>query len=275
MNRAAGPNPAVGRDPAEESLPRCVEHLLGERPGAAPSGRVAIGEWLAARGFALAPVADPQSFSMAGAFLARSEGGWTVVFGIPPGTLFDPAGAAKPAYSPLEAAVLAPLELGVYLGGDAREPGTGRVEAIAIATAKEEPMRSLDRARAIAGVGLEGDRYAAGAGTFSSRGGTGRSLTLADSAALAALAADGVELDPLDARRNLVVGGVDLDALIGRRFRVGEVECLGARRCEPCAHLERLTGPGVLRALVHCGGLRADLMSDGEIRVGDEVVALD
>lgn len=275
MNRAAGPNLAVGGDPADESLPRCVEHLLGERPGSAPSGRAAIGEWLAARGFALASVADPASFSMAGAFLARGEVGWAVVFGIPPGTLFDPAGAAKPVPSPLEAAVLAPLELSGYTERDERVPGTGLVEAIAIATAKEEPMRSLERARAIAGAGLEGDRYARGEGTFSTRGGSGRSLTLVDSAALNALAAEGIELDPIDARRNLVVGGIDLDALIGRRFRVGAVECLGARRCEPCAHLERLTGPGVLRGLVHRGGLRADLLSDGEISVGDDVVALD
>jgi MOSC domain-containing protein YiiM len=68
-----------------------------------------------------------------------------------------------------------------------------------------------------------------------------------------------------------VVSGVALDALLGRRFRVGEVECLGQRRCEPCAHLQRLTRPGVLRALVHRGGLRADVVRGGEIRVGDAV----
>jgi MOSC domain-containing protein YiiM len=88
------------------------------------------------------------------------------------------------------------------------------------------------------------------------------------------LAAGGVEITPSEARRNLVVRGVSLDDLIGRRFRVGEVECFGQRRCEPCAHLERLTRPGVLRGLVHRGGLRADVLSDGEIRVGDRVEAL-
>jgi MOSC domain-containing protein YiiM len=78
----------------------------------------------------------------------------------------------------------------------------------------------------------------------------------------------------VEARRNLVVRGIALDDLIGRRFRVGEVECVGQRRCEPCSHLERMTRPGVLRSLVHRGGLRADVLSDGEIRVGDRVEAL-
>jgi MOSC domain-containing protein YiiM len=60
-------------------------------------------------------------------------------------------------------------------------------------------------------------------------------------------------------------------AVIGKRFRVGPVECLGQRRCEPCAHLERLTRPGVLRGLAYRGGLRADVLSGGEIRTGDRV----
>jgi MOSC domain-containing protein YiiM len=84
-----------------------------------------------------------------------------------------------------------------------------------------------------------------------------------------------VGLEPIEARRNLIVRGVDLDALRGRRFRVGAVECLGQRRCEPCAHLERLTRPGVLRALAHRGGLRADILRGGELHVGDPVQALE
>ena len=88
------------------------------------------------------------------------------------------------------------------------------------------------------------------------------------------LSAKGVELSPIEARRNIVVRGIALDDLIGRRFKVEEVECYGQRRCEPCSHLERLTRPGVLRGLVHRGGLRADVLSDGEIQVGDRVEAL-
>jgi MOSC domain-containing protein YiiM len=134
----------------------------------------------------------------------------------------------------------------------------------------QAPLRSVERAQAIAGRGLLGDRYADGAGTFSPSGGRGRDLTL-----VAAEVLEDVGLEPVEARRNLIVRGVDLDALRGRRFRVGAVECLGQRRCEPCAHLERLTRPGVLRALAHRGGLRADILRGGDLRVGDPVEALE
>ena len=65
--------------------------------------------------------------------------------------------------------------------------------------------------------------------------------------------------------------GIDLNALVGKRFVIGEVECVGQRLCEPCAHLERLTEPGTLRGLIHRGGLRADVLTDGTLRVGDEI----
>ena len=97
---------------------------------------------------------------------------------------------------------------------------------------------------------------------------------MVEAEALDELAAGGVDLAPVDARRNLVVRGISLDGLIGQRFRVGEVECFGQRRCEPCTHLEKLTRPGVRRGLVHRGGVRADVLSDGEIRAGDAVEAL-
>lgn len=196
------------------------------------------------------------------------------MFGVPPGPIFDPLGIAASGEPPLEASVIAPLEL------DRRDPTSrptsiGRVDVIAIAAHAEGPMKALDSAVAVAGAGLEGDRYAAGAGTFSVRGGSGRDLTLVDAAAIEELNAAGVSLAAIDARRNMVVSGIDLDGLIGRRFRIGEVECRGARRCEPCSHLQRLTEPGVLRGLVHCGGLRVDLLSGGEIHLGDSVEALE
>lgn len=256
---------------AEGSLARCVAELLGVESGVVPGDPDDLAEWLAGRGLIRVGVADPAGFVMAGRFLARFEGGWAVMFGVPPGPIFDPGGVAEG--TPMEASVLAPLELPpTPLTGD---PKVGRVELIAIATAAEQPMKGFERATAVAGSGLEGDRYAAGVGTFSRRGGSGRDLTLVEAEALAELGERGVKLDALEARRNLVVSGIDLDALIGRTFRVGEVECLGARRCEPCAHLERLTEPGVLRGLVHRGGLRADLLSGGEIRVGDVIEAVD
>lgn len=258
---------------AEASLGRCVAELLGAEPGAVPSEPGALADWLGERGLIRVPVADPAAFAMAGRFLARFVDGWAVMFGVPPGAIFDPAGVANRGEM-LEVFVLAPLELPA-VARPSESPGSGRVEAIGVAEAAAGPMIAVDSAIAVAGRGLEGDRYVTGAGTFSRPGRSGNDLTLIEAEALAELAERGVELDPLDARRNLVVSGTDLDSLIGRRFRVGEVECRGARRCEPCAHLERLTLPGVLRGLVHRGGLRADLLGGGEISVGDEVVAID
>jgi MOSC domain-containing protein YiiM len=74
-----------------------------------------------------------------------------------------------------------------------------------------------------------------------------------------------------EARRNVITRDVDLNALVGRRFRVGDVECFGQRLCEPCAHLERLTTKGVLRGLIHRGGLRADVLTDGRIGIGSAI----
>jgi MOSC domain-containing protein YiiM len=145
---------------------------------------------------------------------------------------------------------------------------SGRVEAIAVAPVAEAPMALLDHATAHAGRGLEGDRYVGGAGTFSNPHSRGHDLTLIEAEVV-----DVLGVAPEIPRRNVVTRGIDLNALVGRRFRVGEVECEGQRLCEPCAHLQRLTEPGLLRALVHRGGLRADIVSGGVIRVGDPVVA--
>jgi MOSC domain-containing protein YiiM len=159
------------------------------------------------------------------------------------------------------------------------EPGSGTdsvgvIELIALAAGAEGPMKAVSAAEAIEGRGLLGDRYERQAGTFSNPRGSGYDLTLVEAEALEELSAKGVELSPIEARRNIVVRGIALDDLIGRRFKVGEVECFGQRRCEPCSHLERLTRPGVLRGLVHRGGLRADILSGGRIRTGDSVETL-
>jgi MOSC domain-containing protein YiiM len=150
------------------------------------------------------------------------------------------------------------------------------VEAIYLAGEAAAPPRPVARVRAIAGRGLDGDRYAAGVGTYSGRPGTGRHLTLIEAEAVEGLVLpDGARLDPADARRNLLTRGITLDTLLGRRFTVGEVECVGRRRCDPCAHLERLTHAGVLRGLTRRGGLRADILTDGDIAVGDAVRPVD
>lgn len=253
----------------------CVAHVLGVDPAEVPGdGGIRLRQWLAGRGLGLVPVAEPGGFAWPGRFIGRRRGSgtWAVIFGVPPGVVFDPVPGSDGG-ADLEAAfVLAAYETP---RGASREPGgTGAVEVISVAAEAEGPMTVVSTAEAVAGRGLRGDRYERGAGTFSDPGGRGYDLTLVEAEALEELGASGVGIEPAEARRNLVVRGISLDGLIGRRFRVGEVECFGQRRCEPCAHLQRLTRPGVLRGLVHRGGLRADVLSGGEIRTGDRVEAL-
>lgn len=147
------------------------------------------------------------------------------------------------------------------------------VVSIHVAPGKAAPTISLAEVRAVPGRGLEGDRYFAGAGTFSNPPGPSREVTLIEVEALEALARDyGVALDPGAARRNVVTRGVALGHLVGREFRVGEVVLRGIRLAEPCAHLARLTHEKVLPGLVHRGGLRAQVVTGGVLRVGDAVV---
>lgn len=255
----------------------CLAYLLnadtqggtGEPPAADPA---AARGWLAERNLGLVPVREPEGFTWPGPFLARLAGpdAWVVMFGVPPGVLYDPAGGTASG-SPEEAFVLAPPNRDVAPGEHPYgRPGLerGRVEAIVIAPAAEAPPTAVKRVRAIAGRGLEGDRYADGGGTFSPGPGGGRALTLIEGEVL-----DELGLASEQARRNVVTRGIRLNPLVGARFTVGGVECAGRRLCEPCAHLERLGEPGMLRALVHRGGLRADILTDGEIAVGAEVGA--
>jgi MOSC domain-containing protein YiiM len=145
----------------------------------------------------------------------------------------------------------------------------GRVEQINVTAEFEvlpEPVQSVD---ALAGQGLRGDRYFAGEPR---EDGEGRDLTLIQAEALEGLQEErGIELSAAASRRNVLTRGVDLNALVGKRFTVGEVECVGIELCEPCRHLQALTQPGVLRGLVHRGGLRADVIRGGRIVVGDPV----
>jgi hypothetical protein len=266
-------------DRKETSLRACVAHMLDIDLSEVPTEREAnMGQWLALRNLGLVPVASPETFEWPGRFLGLKRGSWTwaVFFGVPPGIVYDPM--AEPD-GKKDAALDAAFVLAKQDPRRGTEPGSGTesvgtVELIALASEAEGPMRSVSTAEAVEGRGLLGDRYERKAGTFSKPGGRGYDLTLVEAEALEELSAKGVELAPIEARRNLVVRGIALDDLIGRRFRVGEVECYGQRRCEPCSHLEQITQPGVLRGLVHRGGLRADVLSDGEIRVGDRVEAL-
>jgi MOSC domain-containing protein YiiM len=150
----------------------------------------------------------------------------------------------------------------------------GEVVAIHIAAGAGQPMQTLTAAEAVAGEGLVGDRYRDGKGFYSATPieSGARELTLIAEEALAAVAAEtGISLQLDEHRRNITTRGIDLDALLGQRFRIGEVMCEGVRPCPPCTHLEEITGKPVMPPLVHRGGLRARIVEGGVVRVGDAV----
>jgi MOSC domain-containing protein YiiM len=147
----------------------------------------------------------------------------------------------------------------------------GSVVSINISAVAAETMISVDAVRAVPRQGLEGDRYFNQMGTFS-KPEPDRELTLIEIEAIEALKDEsGVELQPGAARRNIVTRGVPLNHLVDREFQIGQVRVRGLRLCEPCAHLARLSHQGVLPGLVHRGGLRAQILSEGLIRTGDAI----
>ena len=149
-------------------------------------------------------------------------------------------------------------------------PATGIVEAIFVATSAGAPMRAVDRVRAVAGRGLEGDRYYDATGTYSGKGVKPRQVTLIEAEALEAARRDyALELASCETRRNIVVRGVALNHLVGREFRVGGARIRGFELCEPCGYLEKLTRKGVRESLIHRGGLRCEIVGEGEVAVGD------
>jgi MOSC domain-containing protein YiiM len=150
------------------------------------------------------------------------------------------------------------------------------VLSLHIAAAAGTAMNEVAEVLAVAGRGLAGDRYCTSSGTYSHYPGSGREVTLIEVEALDALARDyAVHLAPALTRRNIVCRGVALNHLVGRKFAVGAALLSGARLCEPCMHLENLTVKGTARGLIHRGGLRAEIIVGGVIRVGDAIVVVD
>jgi MOSC domain-containing protein YiiM len=134
-------------------------------------------------------------------------------------------------------------------------------------------MSTVLSARAVAGRGFEGDRYFNKLGTYSNDPGSGRDITLIEIEAIEALRRDyEIELDPSQLRRNIVTQGVALNHLVDREFKIGGVILRGTRLCDPCSHLEKLTRKGVMRGLIHRGGLRAEIISGGTLRTGDPII---
>ena len=288
----AGPPAGALVDSFAACLASVTETPLGDLPVADADLPTALGlwrTWLAEHGAGLVPIADPNRFQWAGWWIAtvRRDRSATpdstpadvavLAFGTPSGVVLSPLDASllgqATADLPITAAY-AVASLDPVLRPATREPeGDGTVEGLAIASAAEADMRLLEIVDAVKGRGLEGDRYAAHAGTFSPRTGgrPGYDLTLIAAEALDELDATGASIEFASTRRNVLTRGIDLDALIGRTFTVGDVLCRGSRRCEPCAHLEHISGPGYLRPLIHRGGLRADVLTDGTIRLGSPI----
>jgi MOSC domain-containing protein YiiM len=250
--------------------------------------------WLAGRGAGLVTLAKPASFNWPGYWLAvlaqpgrgmdTEEATAVLMFGTPSGVVLSPQDPNLLG----QAATDLPIREGYVLSG--LDPASiaiptsplpqlrGQVEAIALAERATDEMHTVDQAKALANRGLDGDRYAAKAGTFTPANDTARGydLTLIEAEVLDNLTLpDGGSLGYAQARRNIIARWIDLNSLVGRRFRVGNVECLGQRLCEPCSHLERLTTKGALRGLIHRGGLRADVLSDGEVTTGDLIETID
>lgn len=245
--------------------------------------------WLAGHGSGLVPIADPRSFQWAGWWIAVVDDSTSTLafgdkrqvavlaFGTPPGVVLSPQDPTLVGQATADMPISSAFAVASLIPTLQPRPATARlagvVEQIAVATHAEAGMQLLERARAVAGRGLEGDRYASNAGTFSPRAGhrPGYELTLIAAEVVEELTARDASLDFLSTRRNILTRGIDVNALVGRDFEIGGVRCRGLRLAEPCAHLERLSGPGLLRPLIHRGGLRADIRTGGDLRPGDSI----
>lgn len=249
--------------------------------------------WLAGRGAGIVTLAKPVRFNWPGYWVAvmgdlgpradTDDATAVLMFGSPSGVVLSPQdpsllGRAATDLPIREGYVLSGLDPALIAPTSPPRSLSGTVVVIALAERATGAMHTVGHARALAHRGLDGDRYAAKAGTFTPANGTagGYDLTLIEAEALDSLTLpEGGTLSYAEARRNVVTRGIDLNALVGRRFRVGTIECLGQRLCEPCSHLERLTTQGALRGLIHRGGLRADVLTDGAVMTGDLIDTVD
>lgn len=273
------------RSPEVATFAACVATILElsledvpqAAPGQDPATGWAVSRWLGGMGLGLVPVADAATFSWPGPWVARvrpageEKPRCVVMYGVPSGVVYDPSEAAqRDGFMIIDGYVIAPGD--VALARPAKPPlpaAAGTVESIWIASAAGEPARRLQRVLALPGLGLDGDRHVTGTGTFPS-GLPGSALTLIEAEVCESfdppLMAD-------EHRRNVVTRGIDLNALVGREFRIGTVRCRGMRLCEPCRVIARYAGRPIIRPLVHRGGLRADILEHGAIAVGDTVAA--
>jgi hypothetical protein len=242
-----------------------------------PATGFTISRWLGGLGVGLAPIADPASFAWPGPWIARIRATATssrrsvVMYGVPAGVVWDPGGDGQIRLEWIEDGFLiAAGDIALALPPRPVAPiDPGTIEELWVAGQAGEPGESVEAVSALPGRGLEGDRHVSGRGTFPS-GVAGSALTLIEAEVCESF---DPPLTPDVHRRNVVTRGIELNRLVGSEFTIGSVRCRGMRLCEPCTVIQRYAGRPVLRALVHRGGLRADILSEGEIRIGDGVLA--
>lgn len=258
------------------SFSKCLAEILQVPAGEVPCEASEIefekiGWWLATRNLALIPVQDPGSFQWAGWWIARLGGGdgYVVMAGTPSDVAWAPPGVITGTGDIIEGWVVAAPALSI----PKRDAKQGSVECIYRYADSGAPGELMSLANLITGVGIQGDRYELGTGHFQGHKRWGQALTLIEAEAIDYLKNEhGITMPAVDARRNIVSRNVDLNALLGKHFRVGKVLCYGSRLAEPCSWLQKTTPPGTLRGLVHRGGLRADILESGTIQTGDTIV---
>lgn len=144
----------------------------------------------------------------------------------------------------------------------------GRIEYIFVAPERAAPCEAVESVEAIAETGLRGDRYS----DIRNRKDAGQQVTLIELEQITRFVREtGLAMHPAAPRRNLVTTGIDLNALVGRRFYVGQCELEGIELCEPCAKWAKNTYKEVVRFFVHRGGLNARIVTGGIIAIGDAV----
>jgi hypothetical protein len=281
-----GAAPAPGLPLEAGTFLACLQTVLDLEPGRLPelsadedpASGWTISRWLGGLGLGIARIAEPATFTWAGPWIARvrppgqERSRFVVMYGVPSGVVWDPAGEGEiDRASVQEGYLIAASDIALALPPRPSVPTrAGAVEAIWISPAAGEPARAQRSVNALCGRGLEGDRHVAGTGTFPS-GLPGSALTLVEAEVCESFEPP---LGPDEHRRNVITRGVELNGLVGHEFTVGRVRCRGMRLCEPCTVVQRYAERPVLRELVHRGGLRADILEDGVISVGDVVRAI-
>lgn len=150
----------------------------------------------------------------------------------------------------------------------------GKIERIYIASKCRETVVQIPSATLEAGKGIVGDRYHTKSEKLLAAGkpAADNHLSLIAKEQLDNfLSSNNVAIDYGDFRRSLITSGIDLNTLVDREFSIGDVVCRGVGLCEPCAFLAATVHRAVRPELVHKAGLRAVIVTGGNVRTGDEI----